>query len=494
MSINLIRIYNEEEFYKMKNMTPSEYKFYLEELLLKAKRNSDFETYNFIANNKLYEFFEYPPTLRDSDTNKVIEKYVETDGQRKKRLELKKYYKEICNPYVVEQEKLKVQEKTSYNTINLLDEKGNTVTAIAIHDVLALLNISNVTFTKVQEIEGKENLRSFIYKGKKYISEDDLLKYINNKHYESTNLGFVKMYKRVKTLKGYDDLRTSAKEELKEIISSDEYKKKWDEYFKKVPEDKRVYKLFDTVSFNGVNIFTKNPDDDYFDIYNPNIKICDNKIKEIPQLYNANYWAAFLGIELRSIHRYCEQGTLKFYRIGAKIMISTEDFSDCKSEIEESSRGIRRGKANVGRKKKIEKILTDNDLITVFRNYVEENNNLLINLLNEKANIEKKLNDTIEIEEQKKFKTILKQTEMDIEKERRALINSIISDKMTSVNDLVNEYHSLLKTLGVYKEDRRKAEKEGKSDIANQLNYLIAEKQGVLDKIKEEIINKIKDN
>lgn len=481
MSINLIRIYNEEEFYKMKNMAPSEYKFYLEELLLKAKRNSDFATYNFIANNKLYEFFEYPPTLRDSDTNKVIEKYIETDGQRKKRLELKKYYKEICNPYVIEQEKLKVQEKTSYNTIDLSDEKGNTVTVIAIHDVLSLLNISNVTFSKVQEIEGKENLRSFIYKGKKYISEDDLLKYINNKHYESTNLDFVKMYKRVKSLKGYNDLRTSAKEELKEIISSDEYKKKWDEYFKKIPENKRVYK-------------PENPGGDYFDIYNPNIKICDDTVKEIPQLYNANYWAAFLGIELRSIHRYCELGTIKFYRIGAKIMISTEDFSDCKSEIEESSRGVRRGKSNVGRKKKIEKILTDNDLITVFRNYVEENNNLLINLLNEKANIEKKLNDTIEIEEQKKFKTILKQTEMDIEKERRTLINSIISDKMTSVNDLVNEYHSLLKTLGVYKEDRRKAEKEGKSDIANQLNYLIAEKQGALDKIKEEIINKIKDN
>lgn len=485
MSVNLIRIYNEYEFNSIKDMNPENYKIFLEELLLKAKNNPKMKKYNFVAKNRLFEFFEYPPTLRDKN-DKILDTYDENEFQRKQRLELKKYYKKMCDSYLMEEIKNADDSKSTYKLMMIKDENNKEIYAIEIKDLLKLLNINNNTFTKIQDIEGEENLKVIKYNNKKYVSKQDILNYLNNNHYESTKVDFAQMYKEVKKLKGCSDKETVAKERLKDIVNSEEYKQKWNEYYEEVPEDKRVYRIFNKMKVNGVEIFYKNKDEDDFDIYNPNIKKCDKLITEIPKLYSINYWATFLGIHIRSVNRYCELGTIKFYKIGAKYMISTEDFAECKSNLK---KGNRKSTKKVGRKKKIDKIFIDEDLLNEgFQNYIDSD---FKKLLYNRRNIEEELEKASDKKDIKKMNAALIQVNDDIKRVKKNAINKILIDKMDLIKDDVNEFNEELKIITTYKKDRNKAQENNNIDFAKQLNNIIEEKEKLLDKKKNDIIQKI---
>lgn len=307
------------------------------------------------------------------------------------------------------------------------------------------------------------------------------------------------MYKEVDYLKLHKEEETVAKKKLEEIINSEEYKQKWDKYFERVPENQRVYRNLNKIKAEGVDIYYRSETHDNFDIYNPNIKVCDEKITKIPKLYSANYWALLLGLEVRSIHRYCDRGYLKHYRVGKKLMISVEDFNESQDKIKEKNTPTR---MNSGRKRKIEFIFSDKIFERKdFREYLKAHGfEEMESLLKDKQTIEKVIKEkekelkkkySEELEKDiKKYEMSLKRVSNSISKERRFAMKKLIADNefFDLIKKDINDYYDDLKTLKVYKEDRTKHSDDEK--IVRQLSYIIKEYEGKLEKQRENIFSK----
>ena len=478
----LLRV-NQKEFDKLNEMNESEYKDFLEYKLEEAKNDSNLKRYKFITKNELFRFFVYPPFLVEEGKEEI--KYIEKPEQRKVRLNLKKQYRtvytaEIMEPFV-----------------------PTTEGDIELSTLLSLLGVTRKTLYNLQDKKGENNFDMYSVKGKSYIDKNDFLQYLNARHFEATNLGFENMYTTVKNLKFNKD-----EEGLKEIINSKEYQEKWDKYFKTVAPEQRVYKTLETEKYNNVDIYIKEEEKDYFDIYNPNIKISDTEVTEVPKLYQASYWAAILGVVTRSVLRYCELGYLSYYKLGGKYMISAEEFNRCKENIE--NKKIAK-KPRVGRKSRIETFLSDiyfgkeskidfkgNEKQQKLYEKIKEFEVILSNKEKEFEKLSAKL-ETSDAKEKIKLNEELKQhrkeirsTDSLLRKKKSAFLKDVIKNiKYDNAEQDTIEYYKEIVKLKGYKFDYDKAKEEGNSKLAEQLQFIIVDLENKIKNKKETIIQKI---
>ena len=465
---------NSREFESLKSMSPKEYGDFLDEKLKRIKNDEYYSKYKIITNNELFRFFIYPPSCG-------TEVYEETKEQRKERLRLKKEYKVIYSKNIEEV----VSAQPFYETKD---------DYIDINTVQRFLGISRSTIILLQDKNGENNFKIETITNKLYIEKQSLLKYLSKRHYETTNLNFENKYLEIKALKTAvkNGKRSQDKERLIEIINSDEYKSIWNKYFEEVPENLRVYKNYKKEITNGVEIYVQEGTD-FLDTYNPNIKICEKEISSIPKLHSISFISAMLGVVDRTIIRYCELGYLTHYKIGAKYMISLEDFNRSKGLIDDKKE---KTKANVGRKRRIETLFTDDmfenaDLEEEFKeneNYIEIKT-LLTDKKKIKADIEalkKDMNkeDIILKKENiseiksiiKKDEAILARIEKSLAKNKRLFVFKFISnkEKVEKMNKQIDEYYDILKSLKKYNEDLIKAENKGEEEIVTQLKYMVS--------------------
>lgn len=473
---------NQKEFDNLNEMNENEYKNFLEEKLEEAKNDSNLKRFKFITKNELFRFFIYPPFLIKEDEEI---KYIEKPEQRKVRLELKKKY------------------RTAYNAEIIEPFVPTTEGDIELSNLLSLLGITRKTLYNLQDKKGENNFNMYSIKGKSYIDREDFLQYLNARHFEPTNLGFEGMYTTVKNLKFNKN-----KEKLQEIINSKEYKEKWDKYFKTVPPEQRVYRTPKTEKYNGVDIYVKEEEQDYFDIYNPNIKICDKQITEVPKLYQASYWAAILGIVTRSVLRYCELGYLSYFKLGGKYMISIEEFNQCKENIENKKIT---SKPRAGRKSRIETFLSDiyfgEESVIEFKGnnkqekmykQIKENSQDLLNkqkkldeLLIRLEKIDAK--EKVELNEEiKKYKRELRVIDTAIKAKKTLFLKDIIENiNYENAEQDIADYYKLIIKLKSYNFDYNKAKEDNDNKIAEQLQFIITDLENKLKNKKEAIIQKI---
>lgn len=483
----LIRLKDKEIFDSLEGMDGKEYEDFLKRKLEETKKDPFYSKFSFVTKNQLFRFFAYPPELRDIENKIVLDKYKETEEQREARLKLRNYYKEICYNKVGTS---LPQEDNSYTT-----REGG----IVLSTVLELLDISNKTLDNLQDRNGENNFETFKIKKKKYVDEKSLLEYLNSRHFENTDLGLEGMYKEVDSLKLHKKEETVAKKKLEKIINSKEYKQKWEKYFKSVPEKQRVYRNLNKIKSDGIDIYYRGETHDNFDIYNPNIKVCDEKITKVPKLYPANYWALLLGLEVRSIYRYCDRGYLKHYRVGKKLMISVEDFDESQDKIKEKKTSTR---MNSGRKRKIEFIFSDKIFEKKeFREYLKahgfeemealfKDKQVIEKVIEEKEKeLKKQYNEELE-KDIEKYERSLKRVSNSISKERRLAMKKLIADNefFDLIKKDIDDYYNDLKKLKGYKEDRDKHSDDG--EIVKQLSYIIKEYEGKLEKQRENIFSK----
>lgn len=483
---------NKDEFDALENMTVKEYGLFLEDKLEEAKQDDYFKRYKFITERQFYRFFTYPPFFEE-------EKYNESIDQRKERLRLKSAYRDA---YV--KETLNKDVKHYYLPIH---ESG-----LDANEVQQALGITRKTLYNIEN--STNELRTYTEANKLYVDTQSLISYLENRHYESTNLGMEQMYLEVKELSFALTKREieSKRQKLNEIINSEEYKAKWEKYFKEVCDEQRVRIEPRQIRRDNVDIYIKSKEiNNYFEVYNPNIKICDDKLKEIPKLYSVNYWAAILGVVTRTVLKYCELGVLKYYKVGSKYMISAEDFAESKNLIEDNKK---KTKSNVGRKKKIETLFTEEIEHEYFLELIKGSDfyKELFDLYEDKKLLEKEINQTNKLirkykkEEAKgdsdsrkekekveislkKLKAALARVEKESKAEKRKAINEVFGNEyaIEALKDDITEYFSLVQSLKTYKRDKLKAAKAGDDKIVSQLSYIISEFEGKL-KAKQSFI------
>ena len=509
---SLLRI-EKSEFERLKELNKDQYGNFLEKKLEDLKNDPYYKRFKIVSQNELYRVFAYPPVMitKGSKENSTIEiKYEETLEQRKERLRLKSKYRELYANEI----------KNKKLPVDYYEEDSVGLEA---NYVEKCLGISRKTLYNLQD-SNEENFKTYVKSKKLYVEKESLFEYISKRHYESSNCDMENMYLKIKELKiSLTEQETSANvSKIHEIVDSKEYKEKWDNYFNTVPEEQRVFKITPTIHVNlsdnenekdDVEIFVKKKEEDNFDIYNPNVKICDSKINELPKLYPASYWAAILGVVNRTVLKYCELGYLKHYKIGSKYMISAEDFIESKSLIDNKNKST---KSNVGRKKKIELVFSENDtesnehFLSLAKNSVYYNE--ISNLFQEKIKLEDELetykknkkiiedkNRTIEDELElksinlsiKKVEAALARINKNINRVKRIIINEIFDkeDIMEDLKEDIEEYNKLKKSLKNYRNDLEDAIKEN-SNLKNQLQYIVSEFEGRVAKKKQSIISK----
>ena len=523
---SLIKI-SKEEFENLSEKNQKEYGEFLEDKLEKAKADLAFKDFKFIKEKDYSNFFISAPVYISEDDDKIALKYKETNEQKRMRLLLKKKYKEIHDSSII-------------NKVNPFISLGSTKSGkssfwIDANEVQEKLGITRKTLYNIQDKGNENNFDSTIINRRLFIDKKSLLNYINNRHYESTNLDIEDMYTKVKELKIAltEKELDRHKKELNKIIESKEYKTKWAKYFKNVPPEERVKRVTPSISVNlaedktdeeelnnlkkknkkkvkkdNIDIYVRRDDDDYFDEYNPNIKICSTKEEDIPKLYQASYWAAVLGVVTRTVLKYCELGYLKYYKIGSKYMISEEDFKYSK-EFLDSKR--KKTKSNVGRKSKFETLYSDYLLEDAeFREKYKckEEYLLLYSISEEKEKLEKEIEQLKQEEKDlqsndKNKKVLDKLEEVDIEirkkeasiarlnkqiiKEKRRLSNSLMENEefCAKAKKSVSDYYEIIKSIDTFKKELKKNDDES---IETNLKYILADLEAKEEKMRKKII------
>lgn len=462
----------QEEYNILKSYNEEEYKNFLLKKIDDYVKNAPQRKNKISSKEKFYRFFIYPPFCGE-------EKYIETKIQKKERLRLKAYYRDMF-----------VEKVQSENYEEIYYNKDSDY-----YDIKTLLKMLNVSKTTLDTLTA--GFETKMIGVKKYISKKDIINYINERHFISTNLDMEDMYKKIKLLQGKtlsEKERIYNENEIQKIVDSKEYKEKWKEYFKKVPEDRRVYRDKESVDYNNLKLIYEEKGKTYFDIYNPNIMISETKVQEIPKMNTINYWSAVMGVNIRTVLRYCESGFLSHYKIGGRYMISSEDFIKCKDDIQKN-KSVRK---NVGRKRQI--VLFADDM------WDSENlKNILINNKNndyiEYTEIAKEIDKlevqskSIENKDSREYKSTvgaIKRLKITTRKLKRKIIDDLL--KESSLDDLdeeVKEYYKTLDSLNKYKKDMLAAKKNKNDVLATQFEYIIKEFESEESRRREAIMDKM---
>lgn len=486
-SAMIIKI-TQTEYNSLPNMTAEEYGNFLENKLLDIQQDEKLKNFRIGRENDLYRALSATPYLYEG--NKKIRKYEETPEQRKVRLQLKKHYNDVYITTVKGPSVEKVVETTDGEVLST--------------NVEAIMNISRNTLYTLYGDPENSNFELINRQRRLYVNKKSLLAYLDKYHYCSTNLKMEQMYSKVKSLTYGKKGEEILKEQLDEILESDECKQKWQEYYDTVPEDKRVYRMAKQIKVGKVTIYQVDESDNDFDKYNPNIKICDEPLTEIPQLFPVNYWAAILGVGDRTILRYCELGYLTHFKIGGKTMISTEDFKATSINLDK----ITTAKHKTGRKKRIEHVFNDdivkNDkFINKFSGTIDFDRYrkaiLEIEELEAKRiNLNEQLKLAQNIEEQDNLKAEIKTTTASIERinkasirHRKAFVDSIFTDiTMEKTKALVDEFCEKQKDLKVYVKNLNEAKEKGKDEkiFEDAITVIQNEIEDIRKKILEIVI------
>lgn len=446
-------------------MKKKDYMSFLERKMEELSKSEKYSKYKVVREKQFFRFFIYPPTVNGIE-------YIENEQQRQGRVELLNNYRELYN-------KALIQQDTNPN-MQLNQERW--VDADSVEEILG---ITRRTLYNLMDDENSElNIES--RKKKLLVERSSLIKYLNNRHVVATNLGFEKMYKTYKTLSRSTkaELQEINKAKVLEIIESKEYEKLWDKYFKEIPEERRVYQEREKKDIEGYQIFTPTDKDVYFDIYNPNIQISPQYINEVPKMYTVNYISAILDMTPRSILRYCEYGNISYYKVGGRYMFSVEDFTRGQDKIEKRTK---QPKSNVGRKRKIEIILSDSDLFEgkFFSHFDNQNLNQmkeihqqLIELREQEDATQKSLriiknenitsdssnrakDSLIEAKNQlKDIKAKINMLEKTMSGLRREFFNEIIKDKEDENKVIIDKIFSIRKSIDIIKKAGQNLKKE----------------------------------
>lgn len=481
----LIKI-NQTEYDSLQKMAAEEYKNFLENKLLDIQQDEKLKSFRIGRDNDLYRVLSATPYLYEG--NKKIRKYEETSEQRKARLQLKKQYNDEYITTVKEPKAAKVVETTDGEVLSTTVE--------------SIMNISRNTLYTLYGDPENSNFEIINRQRRLYVNKKSLLAYLDKYHYCSTNLKMEQMYSKVKSLTYGKKGEEILKEQLDEILESDECKQKWQEYYNTVPEDKRVYRMAKQIKLGKVTIHQIDKSDNNFIKYNPNIKICDKPLTEIPQLYTVNYWAAILGVGDRTILRYCELGYLTHFKIGGKTMISTEDFKETSSNLDK----ITTDKHSTGRRKRIEHVFND-DIVK---------NDKIISKFSGTVDFDRYRKAVLEIEELENKRTALRNSLIDEKSEakqnvikaeiktitasigrinkaatkhRRAFTEEVFSgETMKQTKALVNEYIEKQKDLKVYIKNLNEAKENHKDILVQQMEFLITDLKNQLNNLQNQIL------
>lgn len=434
---------------ELSSLTKEDYKTFLREEMVRLVDSGIYNSYKVIREKQLFRFFIYPPVVENMD-------YPETDEQREGRLELQELFRVKYNRIIIDEIKNSEEETQSF--------KEPWLRAFELESVLG---VTRRTLYVLMDDEDSE-LQKEIHQRELYITKESILAFLNKRHIVGTNLGFDKLYKKVKPLFAKAESEMVAKRNEKtmaEIITSYEYEKLWDKYFKKVPEDRRIYRDLNKSNIDGYKIYTTDlGSENYFSIYNPNIMIAKEKITKIPKLYPISHIAALLDTTVRTVGRYCEFGYISYYKIGGKYMFTMEDFSKEKDKLEV---GRYKGKESAGRKRKIETIFRDEDILdTEIYEKFKDNKNLsqFKNLYSEYQSYNAELKELeVKIQQIKKLdkKTRLSESDKEYFKE--------LSDRLKVVKAEIGKISKILNKLrrNFFSETIIKSEDEFKDIIEN---------------------------
>lgn len=482
----LIKV-NKKEFALLPNMNEKEYHDFLENKILLIQQDTTLKNFKINQDQDLYRLLTATPYLYEN--NKKIKKYDETPEQRKVRLRLKKYYNELYTK--------KVSKPIVVDQVESID--GGVLSTT----VETLLNITRRTLYSLRGDEEENNFDMYTKDKRLYVDKKSLLAYLDRYHYCSTGLKMEQMYSLVKKISYGKKGETILKEQLDDILNSDECKNKWKQYYETVPENQRVFRMAKQIRMGKMTIYQVQNFTNDFEKYNPNIKICDDHLTEIPQLFTAGYWAAILGVGERTVLRYCELGYLPHYRIGGKAMISIDDFNSTSTNLD----NITTRKHQSGRKKKIEFVFTDeivkNEKVIEkfkdtknfqrFRDGVLEIESLATKIKELQERQEQETDETIKEEIKNELKATIASRERllkAITQYRKAFFsdNLFIESNFEKAKPLIENYYEKRKDLKVYTKHLEEALK-AKKPTASHLQLIINDLTEDMKNVREQILN-----
>lgn len=335
----LIKLF-EVDYRKIAAKDKEDYKAFLTQTMNEFIKKGVYNEYKVIKDKQFFRFFIYPPVINEVE-------FVENEAQREGRLELLNFYRSSYN------KKLAGADKDTFM------KSSEWIPATSVE---SFLGITRRTLYNILDDEDSEIIMES-YDKEMHVQKASLLQYINQRHIVGTNLGFESLYKKMRALmsKSAADKELEKEDKIKEIINSSEYQSLWAKYLQKVPEDKRVLREREKNEVEGYSIYLPISSENLFEKYNPNIRIAESTVKKIPKMYSVNHIAALLDTTPRTVLRYCEYGYIPYFKIGGKYMFSMNDFSKGKNILKHQEQST---KKNVGRKRKLEIILSDNDLLS----------------------------------------------------------------------------------------------------------------------------------
>lgn len=355
-----------------------------------------------------------------------------------------------------------------------------------------------ISRTSLYTIMDKNNMQEdYFREGKRaFIKESSIITYLSERHVIPSGFDFNDMMETTAKLKIHrkGSERESNEAKLQEILNSEKYKEMWEAYFKYVPEHLRVKVEPRKRRVDNYSIYVQEDSDDYFSHYNPNFMLDDSPLDFLPQFYDVKYVSEIIGVTPRTVLKYTVNGSLSFYRIGGRKMISLRDIKESKKRIESMKRMKR---PTAGRKTKFESLITIEDFLdtTLFPEKTNEEIDQLRAMIDELSDIKaqikelKKKDDTIDEES-----TYLRKVELKGKKAfQKRLMTKINKAKNTLVSKYfknIHEQKDSIETIMKYR-DFIKLEKEKRRVFLNEKDTDRAEdsKQEILfweNKILEE--------
>ncbi|MEG0296816.1 MAG: helix-turn-helix domain-containing protein [Clostridium sp.] len=297
------------------------------------------------------------------------------------------------------------------------------------NDASSYLNITKRTLC---DISSESELNIYTVNKRLYVNAKSLLKYLSNRHYESSGLD-CEIYNNLKVLQFKCSKNTipTTTIEVKDILESKEYQRFWALYEKKVPEEQRV----------KLNILV----DSNYD-YNPNLKIVSTEINKLPTLISIKDLSEKIGVNRRTLTKYCEFGKLTHFRVGAKIMLDESELNY--NELDHLMHNQKRRKKpksnNSGTYLVLEEILTIDDLVSesFISAFSEDKNHRNILLLLDKIADTEESMRIKDMEKEAYTITMNKANSALLRYKRRFIKNMIFKSKQL---ELINEKLTLLK-------------------------------------------------
>lgn len=311
------------------------------EVFIKDERLKKFSVYR---RSEFYKYCLCVPKFEDNI------KVIETKEQREGRLELRK----------------ELELKIALNTCTSDMTKSDLKELIQINLVAKTLCISKKNLDSILISSG--SIKCSIINNKKYIHKQSFIDYLNNNHFVGTG---ITEYKTIEGKKG-----------------SKEYKEAWEKYSDTIPVNYRVIR--DDVEIEDIESGCGDR------IYNIYLKICEERITEIPNLQPINRLVPSLELCQRTLTRYCDKGVFSFYKIGKKYMISKEDINDIFDKIERYKLIPTKRSKGCGKRSKLDRLLYDLELSKMipndnFKELIKSDTTIYFSLLELKRKNDKKL-------------------------------------------------------------------------------------------------------